>query len=173
MFCVVREGGVGEVEVWRVGVGTQDSLRVLVEIVLKICGCLYAINLIILLFTRCLLARDPSIHRPQWIKGGLSFWIRLCLFIYLIACQQILSLVSTSSYVFSVVLFYVCLIVLCLIVGKFSNSDCQYRQTNKPTVHAWIVVHCACLLRIVLVMVNCFFSLIHMINNVFINVAHL
>ena len=75
--------------------------------------------------------------------------------------------------VLSVVLFYVCLIVLCLIVGKFSNSDCQYRQTNKPTIHACIVVHCACLLPIVLVMVNCFFSLIHMINNVFINVARL
>merc|ERR1712082_179103 len=75
--------------------------------------------------------------------------------------------------VLSVVLFYVCLIVLCLIVGKFSNSDCQYKQTNKPTIHACIVVHCACLLPIVLVMVNCSFSQIQRINKVFLNVARL
>ena len=45
-------------------------------------------------------------------------------------------------------------------------SDCQYRQTNKPTIHARIVVHCACLLPNVLVMVNCSFSLIQRINKV-------
>jgi len=106
---------------------------------------------------------------------------------FLLACQQIFSFFPLSSFsrlffvlcslsanfliflliiVLSVVLFYVCLIVLCLIVGKFSNSDCQYRQTNKPTIHACIVVHCACLLPIVLVMVNCSFSLIQRINKV-------
>ena len=47
-----------------------------------------------------MLARDRSIHRPQWIR-----WPQLLntLFIYLIACQQILSVVSTSS---SVLLWY-------------------------------------------------------------------
>ena len=70
-------------------------------------------------------------------------------------------------------LLSVCLFVLCLIVGKFSNSDCQYRQTNKPTIHSCIVVHCACLLPIVLVMVNCSFSLIQRINKVVLNVARL
>ena len=100
-------------------------------------------------------------------------------FVYLIDCLSVSKFYHKVASAFElvlldfVVLFYVCLIVLCLIVGKFSNSDCQYRQTNKPTIHACIVVHCACLLPIVLVMVNCFFSLIHMINNVFINVAHL
>ena len=81
--------------------------------------------------------------------------------------------------IISVLLLYVCLIVFCLIVGKFSNSDCQYIQTNKPTIHAFIVLNCACLLPIVLVMVSCSFSLIYqfyqfyqfLIN--FINVARL
>ena len=101
----------------------------------------------------------PRPEYPQTTvdKGASAFEFRL----WLIACVS-------ANFIICLHIFYVC-----LVVGKFSNSDCQYRQTNKPTVHAWIVVHCACLLRIVLVMVNCFFSLIHMINNVFINVAHL
>ena len=65
------------------------------------------------------------------------------------------------------ILFYKIKTSLCK-EGRWGRylSDCQYRQTNKPTIHARIVVHCACLLPIVLVMVNCSFSLIQRINKV-------
>ena len=53
-------------------------------------------------FGYVLLARSPTIHRPQWIKGGLSFW-NLCLIDCLLVCGQILSFISSSS---SVLLCY-------------------------------------------------------------------
>ena len=128
-----------------------------------VCVCLYKICQFLLL------ARSPDDPQRIRVASVFELFLVLCSLFFVGKFSN-----SSPHPPLNKILFYKIKTSLCK-EGRWGRylSDCQYRQTNKPTIHARIVVHCACLLPIVLVMVNCSFSLIQRINKVFLNVARL